>query len=260
MIVGWATDVGLVRDHNEDACFAGDGCLVVADGMGGHRAGEVAAELAVRSVASAYQSNPGSADVRECILQANLEVMGLAATSPALQGMGTTLTVAFIRGPSLVVGHVGDSRAYVIRDGSITQLTRDHSVVGELLRCGALTENEAKIHPQRHAITRALGFTEDLDVDTASFDLVGGDVVVLCTDGLHNLVEPDEIAGSLAPDRHPQSACASLVELARSRGGYDNVTVVAARVDQADLLEVKSMVHMAGDLPGIEACGDLGIE
>ena len=165
-----ATDVGLVREHNEDACFVGENCCAVADGMGGHRAGEVASRMAIHAVEQELSRNgPAGFDIVRCIQQANAAVLDASRHADALEGMGTTLTVATLSPGALRVGHVGDSRAYLLTADGIKQLTDDHSVVGEMLRSGLITAEEAAAHPKRHAITRALGFFDDLEVDVGEW-------------------------------------------------------------------------------------------
>lgn len=231
-----ATDVGLVREHNEDACFVGENCCAVADGMGGHRAGEVASRMAIHAVEQEL-SRSGSAgfDIARCIKQANASVLDASRHADALEGMGTTLTVATVSPGALRIGHVGDSRAYLLTADGIEQLTKDHSVVGEMLRSGLITAREAAAHPKRHAITRALGFFDDLEVDVGEWPVRPGDVVVLCTDGLHDLVSPEEIRAAFGRSRDPSSACNDLVSLARSRGGNDNITIAACVVLESDM-------------------------
>ncbi len=231
-----ATDVGLVREHNEDACFVGENCCAVADGMGGHRAGEVASRMAILAVEQELsRSGPTGFDIERCIKHANATVLDASRHADALEGMGTTLTVATVTSGVLKVGHVGDSRAYLIAADGIEQLTDDHSVVGEMLRSGLITAEEAAAHPKRHAITRALGFFDDLEVDVGEWPVRPGDIVVLCTDGLHDLVCPEEIAAAFRGSRDPSSACHDLVSLARSRGGHDNITIAARVVAESDM-------------------------
>lgn len=257
LLVGFATDVGLVRDRNEDAYFAASGCYAVADGMGGHKAGEVASEIAIEVVASEYEER-GSVefDIANCIDKANRRVIQASRNRDELEGMGTTLTVVALHEGALKVGHVGDSRAYLLRADSIVQLTDDHSVVGELLRSGLLTPEEAECHPQRHAITRALGFSEDLDIDIAERQLVPGDAVLLCTDGLHDIVADDEIAQTVGMWNDPEEACMELVKLARARGGHDNITVVLVRTEESDI--PSSSVPASGALEASSASDSWG--
>lgn len=225
------SDTGLVRERNEDAFFVGRRCIAVADGMGGHVAGEVAAGIAISTVqANASQMEAGEKAPGECVLEANMRVLEAASADSALEGMGTTLTLALVGEDDLKVAHVGDSRAYLISQGRVTRLTDDHSLVGEMVRSGALTPDQALSHPGRHAITRALGFVDDLEVDTGSWSFAQGDAVVLCTDGLHDVVSDDEILQAVLSKAGdgPEAVCASLVALANERGGHDNITVAVA--------------------------------
>jgi serine/threonine protein phosphatase PrpC len=225
------SDTGLVRERNEDAFFVGQRCIAVADGMGGHIAGEVAAGIAIDTVKAnvslleAGQKAPG-----ECVREANMRVLEAASADSALEGMGTTLTLAVVGGNDLRVAHVGDSRAYLITGGQVMRLTDDHSVVGEMVRSGALTADQAHSHPGRHAITRALGFVDDLEVDTGSWSFGRGDAAVLCTDGLHDVVSDEEILQAVLSKagEGPEAICSHLVALAKERGGPDNITVAVA--------------------------------
>lgn len=231
-----ATDVGLVRELNEDACLVRENCCAVADGMGGHRAGEVASRMAIRVVEQELsRSGPEEFDIVRCIKHANDVVLDASRHADALEGMGTTLTVATVTRGTLKIGHVGDSRAYLLTQAGIEQLTDDHSVVGEMLRSGLITAGEAAAHPKRHAITRALGFFDDLEVDVGTRPVRPGDVVVLCTDGLHDLVNPEEIHEAFMKPHDPESACHDLISLARSRGGHDNITIAASVVAESDM-------------------------
>jgi len=256
LLVGFATDVGLVRDRNEDAYFAASRCYAVADGMGGHKAGEVASKIAIEVVASEYGERGSAAfDIANCIGKANHRVIQASRNRDELEGMGTTLTVVTLCEGVLKVGHVGDSRAYLIRADSIVQLTDDHSVVGELLRSGLLTPEEAECHPGRHAITRALGFSENLDIDIGERQLMPGDAVLLCTDGLHDIVSDDEIARTVGMSNDPDKACMGLVKLARARGGHDNITVVIVRIEESDVPSSSLLVPEPLDASGASDSG-----
>lgn len=253
MRVSKASHVGLVRELNEDSLCVWDvpghpnhTLLVVADGMGGHRAGEVASELAVESLrrylAGTFRRearNSGSG--REAgfarrllagIRAANRRVYRRAAGRSDLSGMGTTIAAALVAEGRLYVANVGDSRIYLIRGRRIRQLTDDHSVVAELMKTGSLSEAEAKVHPQRHMLTRALGVERSMDIDVREDDLLPGDVLVLATDGLTALVSADEILSTVTNSLSDFERTADrLVELANSRGGPDNITVVVAAHD-----------------------------
>jgi len=225
------SDTGLVRERNEDAFFVGRRCIAVADGMGGHIAGEVASGIAIGIVeANAPLIEAGEKSLGDCVVEANLRVLEAASADSALQGMGTTLTLVAVGEDELSVAHVGDSRAYLVSGGKARRLTDDHSVVGEMIRSGALTPDQAHFHPGRHAITRALGFVDDLEVDTGTWEFGQGDAVVLCTDGLHDVVSDEEILQAVLTHagEGPEAVCTSLVALAKQRGGPDNITVAVA--------------------------------
>ncbi len=242
MEIGACSHVGKVREINEDAYSIPENGLklfMVADGMGGHNAGEVASNKAihvVRNFMKKYIEKDLEKEeeficeiLNSAILKANQDIFLESLSNEKLQGMGTTITVAFILS-KLYIAHVGDSRAYSIHDHNISQITQDHSLVGELLRNGTITENEAKVHPQRHIITRALGTEKDVNVDIYTLDFQQNDIAVLCTDGLSNFVEPEEIKNVLLScNSHIQKGCEHLVDLANERGGYDNITVIAIK-------------------------------
>ncbi len=217
-----------MRRHNEDRSLARPGVLAVADGMGGALAGEVAAQMAVEAVAEL--AAPVTADdVRRALQEANRAIRRMASEDPDKAGMGTTLTAAMLAADRLDVVHVGDSRAYLWRDGELRQLTQDHSVVAELVRRGSLSAEDAEHHPHRNVITRALGAEPEVVADTVSEPLRDGDVVLLCSDGLSSYVPERDIAGVLAAAASLREAAEALVERANAAGGTDNVTVVLAR-------------------------------
>jgi protein phosphatase len=230
LVVGAATDVGRVREGNEDAYLVDDtiGLVAVADGMGGHRAGEVASATALEALRAAVA---GGRPLREAIEDANRAVYGKSLTDASLRGMGTTLTAGTLAaGGTLIVGHVGDSRAYLMHDGELRRLTTDHSLVEELVRDGRLTADEAAVHPQRSIITRALGVDESVEVDVYPVELAPGDRVLLCSDGLTGMVQPETIAAELRREDDPDRAATRLVDAANAAGGEDNITVVVVAV------------------------------
>ncbi|HLT58793.1 MAG: Stp1/IreP family PP2C-type Ser/Thr phosphatase [Limnochordales bacterium] len=232
MEVGARTHVGKVRPTNEDGYLIRDGLLAVADGMGGHRAGEVASGTAL-AVLREYPFGRGqpAAELAAAVQAAHARVRELAHRDADLRGMGTTLTAALVAGGRLHVAHVGDSRLYLWRDGRLHQLTADHSVAAELARAGHIDEATARRHPHRHVLTRALGIDAELEVDLAEVPLEPGDGLLLCTDGLSSLADDGEMLGVLEKAATAQAAADALVELALARGGTDNVTVVVARLD-----------------------------
>lgn len=226
--VAHLSDTGRVRHHNEDRSVASSRILAVADGMGGAKAGEVAAQVAVDSVSGL--SAVDSESVRRAIERANRAIRRMASEDPDKSGMGTTMTAAVVRDGHLDVVHVGDSRAYLWRDGRLGQVTEDHSVVGELVRRGSITAEEAESHPHRNVITRALGAEAEVQADTVTTGLHDGDVVLLCSDGLSSYVPEADIAAVLAGSSTLAEAARGLVDRANEAGGIDNVTVVLARV------------------------------
>ena len=225
-----ATDTGRTRAGNEDAAVAEEGLFAVADGMGGHAGGEVASRLAIETLRTKVPTDGLVAAVQI----ANDAILERAGRDQALRGMGTTLcALALVEEDGVTridVVNVGDSRAYLFRDGELEQITEDHNYVAELEREGRLTPEEARVHPQRNIITRVLGNDPDVEVDTFPIDPFRGDRFLLCSDGLFNEVENDEIAGVLRAQRDLQEAVDDLVRLANERGGRDNITVVAVDV------------------------------
>jgi len=233
------TNRGRERARNEDSYFlkadSGMALLVVADGMGGHLAGNVASGLAVSSAEQTWADLDRTvllAPQEACqvlsnlILSTNNLILDEAIKSSDKRGMGTTLTSGLLCGNHLTIAHIGDSRAYLIYNGDIKQLTKDHSLVEHLIETGQVKPEEAQNHPQRHVITRALGIDPDPEIDIFELDLEAGSTLLFCTDGLTNLVRDDEILAQLQESSDPQSRAESLIDLANSRGGHDNITVL----------------------------------
>ena len=226
------TDVGLRRSVNED-CFALAselGLYLVADGMGGHTAGQLASRLATAETMEALQrvaeaSATLTEKLRYCVAAANRQIFDTAKRKPELAGMGTTLVALLTRPGRVGLAHVGDSRAYLVRGGRIRQLTDDHSLVAELVRRQEITPGAARSHPHRHVLTRALGVRSVVEADLAEFTPSSGDVVVLCSDGLTGLVADGEIAHLVADGGDLELAGERLIDLANDRGGDDNITV-----------------------------------
>jgi PPM family protein phosphatase len=219
---------GRRRRHNEDAYVVQPPLFAVADGMGGAKAGEVASSLAASAVQeSGGDGQSGEARVASLIEEANRRVFRRASEDREASGMGTTMTIALIEDDRVAIGHVGDSRAYLIRDGRLEQLTDDHSLVAELVRSGKLTPEEAESHPQRSVITRALGTEADVDVDTFSVEAAPGDLFLLCSDGLTTMVDDETILAAVEQHRpNLQAAAKTLVNAANRGGGEDNITVI----------------------------------
>ncbi len=232
---GSASDVGRVRTVNQDLPLIRPDLYAVADGMGGHVGGEVAARVAVETLEQAFERMPTVDGLREAFSEANAAVWHESQSNRDLRGMGTTLTaVALVGGPEgrdvLALANVGDSRAYVFSGGEITQVTDDHSLAEERMRHGEMTEEEAAVHPQRHILTRALGVSAEVEADMWELELHTGDRVLLCSDGLTNEVGTEEMAGILGEVADPEEAAQRLVDAANGHGGADNITVVVVDV------------------------------
>jgi serine/threonine protein phosphatase PrpC len=243
------TDTGRKRRQNEDAFVCEPPLFAIADGMGGAQAGEVASRLAAAAFeegAAAIQGEDGAATI---VRAANARIFERALQDPAVAGMGTTATVAVFdgRAGTVTLAHVGDSRAYLYREDALEQLTTDHSLVGELVRSGRLTEDEAAVHPHRSVITRALGTDADVEVDTRTIDVAAGDLVLLCSDGLSAMVRDDEILQVLrSTGGEPSTSAPALVAAANAAGGEDNVTVVLF-----ELVEGTAAASPAPELSGV---------
>ncbi len=244
------TDVGVKRTNNEDNYLINDelNLFVVCDGMGGHVGGEFASAIAVNTVEEvltshefrpeelAVEEDDGPVEIareklRYAIRLAGKRIFEKATEEPEYKGMGTTCLALLIDGGNAYIAHVGDSRGYCVRDGRIEQLTEDHSLVNEKIKAGLLTPEEAKNHKLKNIITRSLGYMEDVEIDIGVRAVRRGDRYILCSDGLSNLVEASEM-GEAALDHGPQEGARRLIELACSRGGDDNITVVVVRVDE----------------------------
>jgi len=236
------TDVGVVRDHNEDwvmiedpsdPALQGKGRLfIVADGMGGYQAGEVASQLAGETVRREYYADPSAdptARLRNAVQVANGVVYRSAQGTTSHAGMGTTMVVTALIDNKAYIASVGDSRAYVVHQGVLSQITQDHSFVGEQIRAGILTKEQARVHPQRNVITRALGSQSTVQIDTFVGELLEGDVLVMCTDGLTGHVSEDHIR-DVVTQLPPEQAVAQLIQMAKDDGGTDNITTIVLRV------------------------------
>ena len=235
--VASVSDTGRRRLRNEDAYVCDPPLFAVADGMGGAQAGELASRLAATALEEGGRGERGETAVAELVQAANARVYRRALEDPAAAGMGTTVTVGLFDGESgtITIGHVGDSRAYRIRDERLEQLTADHSLVAELVRTGRLTPEQAAEHPHRSVITRALGTEPNVDVDTFTIEAAPGDLYLLCSDGLTTMVGDDEILALAAASVHdPQPVAQSLVETANRAGGEDNITVVVFEVVECE--------------------------
>ena len=224
-----ASDTGRKRRRNEDSYVVAPPMFAVADGMGGAQAGEVASKLAA---AALEETDPATLSGPERLIsliqEANRRVYERSSSDPSTSGMGTTMTVAVVEDAGVTIGHVGDSRAYLVREGKLEQLTEDHSLVNELLKSGKLSPQEAELHPQRSVITRAVGTDPDVDVDAFVVDVTEGDIFLLCSDGLTDMVGDDDILDTV--ERHREDldrVTKALVSAANRGGGEDNITVIA---------------------------------
>ena len=247
LIVKGETDTGRVRDHNEDQYLAlgrdqsppGAGALlVVADGMGGHAAGEVASKMTVDGIvqslndqseeASKLEGNAFGVFLGKVFEEVNQEVWQ-AAQEDDKRGMGTTCTLAAIRGDQLFLAHIGDSRAYLLRDGELHQVSKDHSWVEDAVDQGVITREQARTHPNRNVITRAIGLDPQPEIDTSVMPLADGDLLLLCSDGLNSMI-PDEDIHRILTSSSPEDVCQALIDAANDQGGHDNTTVVVATI------------------------------
>lgn len=227
---GSRTDIGCLRDHNEDSLVVTPPLFAVADGMGGHAAGEVASEIAVRVLSELAPEHPDGEALGRAIEEANRAVIQAAREGRGRQGMGTTMTAAMLEGERLVIAQVGDSRAYLLHQGKLQQLTRDHSLMADMIEAGQLTPEEARTHPQRSVITRALGSDAHLHPDIYEINVETGDRLLICSDGLSGMIFDDQIENTLRRVQDPQRCASQLVNEAIAAGGHDNVTVIVADV------------------------------
>jgi len=249
-----ASDTGRRRRRNEDNYVVTPPLFAVADGMGGAQAGEVASRLAAGAVEGGDSNGlSGLERVDALIQEANRRIYDRASTDPTASGMGTTMTVALVEGMTVAIGHVGDSRAYLVRGDTMEQLTEDHSLVNELLKTGKLSEEEAQVHPQRSVITRAVGTDPDVDVDGFTIEAEDGDIFLICSDGLTDMVEDEEILELVAENRDDlDKAVKALVAAANRGGGEDNITAVAFRISAEAAPSAEDTVAMPaidGDEP-----------
>ena len=231
------TDVGCVREENEDAvaCWPHDDGIVfaVADGLGGHNAGEVASSLAIEVLGQELEKAPRAWPVnkrlKRAVQEANLRIVTKATTVPELRRMGTTLTASAVVGSMLVTAHVGDCRLYLMRNGNLTQMTKDHSWVGEQVEYGILTPEEARTHPRRNVLSRCLGHELIVGIDVLTMAIQSGDVLFQCSDGIHTLLSEPEML-ELLQAGHPETVCRAMIERGREAGGDDNLSVQVATV------------------------------
>ncbi len=224
--IAWRTDVGRVRKNNQDAVIIGNGLAGVADGMGGHQGGEVASGgLRDGLLRETEGKTPGKECLRYAIETVNLELWEQQEKDASLTGMGTTLTVLWPAGREMLIGHVGDSRAYLLRDGELKQVTSDHSMVADMVRRGVLTEEQAACHPMRNFITRAVGTEDTVEADILSLPRCAGDRWLICSDGLHGLVSRQELKRMMQTE-NIEEAANEMLETALDNGGRDNISIV----------------------------------
>ncbi len=228
---GSRTEVGHVREHNEDSLVVTPPLFAVADGMGGHEAGEVASEIAIKTLAELAPEGPDGEALARAVVAANLEVIKAPGQGIGREGMGTTLTAAILEGERLVIAQVGDSRAYLMHQGRLQQLTRDHSLMADMIEAGQLTEAEARVHPNRSVITRAIGSDPHMQPDIYELNVETGDRILLCSDGVTTMLEDPEIARIMGSSETAQECADSLVAGALDAGGYDNATAIVMDVE-----------------------------
>ena len=241
MKVGVKTSKGRIRDINQDFYYISANSeypfFIIADGMGGHRAGEVASKMAVEIISSTLEEEVKNIKfeddyivgiIKNSIWKANEEIYRKSLESEECSGMGTTVTLAWDINEKIYIGHVGDSRAYLLIDNELNQITEDHSLVEELIKNGSISREEARNHPQKNVITRAVGTSREIHVDVFIKEKYKGDILLLCTDGLTNMLNDDEIK-ELLLDEDIQRACEKLVDRSNEKGGFDNVSVVAIK-------------------------------
>jgi len=240
LVVHGKTDKGLVRKENEDAfCIEKDlGLLAIADGMGGHASGEVASKMAIEILKDSLkkEGEPLPDRLNSGVKLANKSIYDASHSQSRLNGMGTTLTALQLNGNRLSIAHVGDSRAYLFRGGVIEQITDDHTIVSEQVARGMMTREEAARSDMRNILSRALGIAPEVDVDIEELTVSEGDQLVLCSDGLSELISDDEILSEVQSSNRPEIVCDELVNLAIQRGGEDNITVIVAYLHRENLL------------------------
>ncbi|WP_251197631.1 Stp1/IreP family PP2C-type Ser/Thr phosphatase [Anaerotardibacter muris] len=227
---GSRTDVGYVRDHNEDSLVVAPPLFAVADGMGGHEAGEVASEITVNTLAELAPDHLDAEGLTAAVEAANYNVMKAPRQGIGRDGMGTTLTAAMLEGERLLIAQVGDSRAYLLHGGNLQQITRDHSLMADLIEAGQITPEEAKVHPNRSVITRAIGSDIHMRPDIYELNVSAGDRLLLCSDGLSTMVSDHAIQAIMRRQEDPQMCADELVNAALENGGVDNATVIVVDV------------------------------
>lgn len=248
MEVGFKSDKGLMRSNNEDACFVllDDKVYLVADGVGGGNAGEIASRTAVNEITSYISQNPIAKATnkyaivnyfQDCLDKTNEKIFENARKYEENKGMATTAAVVYTRGGIAYIANVGDSRVYLFRNGELVQLTEDHTYVNTLLNAGIISEEQAAMDSRKNVITKALGAEETVEPDFFQVDITPEDIFLLCTDGLYDEVSEDEMKNILKKEASMSDVCADMIQAANENGGHDNITIIALRVTEEDLYE-----------------------
>ena len=252
---GSRTEIGNVREHNEDSLTVLPPLFAVADGMGGHEAGEVASEITINTLNDLAPQSADAEVLARAVVAANLNVIKAPSQGVGREGMGTTLTAAILEKERLVIAQVGDSRAYLLHNGSLQQLTRDHSLMADMIEAGQLTEAEAHVHPNRSVITRAIGSDPHMQPDLYELNVETGDRLLLCSDGICGMIEDHEIASIMRQASSAQSCADQLVEAALAAGGFDNATAVVVDVEGFKAVREKKQARKSKALAiGVIVC------
>lgn len=252
---GSRTEIGNVREHNEDSLTVLPPLFAVADGMGGHEAGEVASEITINTLNDLAPQSADAEALARAVVAANLNVIKAPSQGVGREGMGTTLTAAILEKERLVIAQVGDSRAYLLHNGSLQQLTRDHSLMADMIEAGQLTEAEARVHPNRSVITRAIGSDPHIQPDLYELNVETGDRLLLCSDGICGMIEDHEIASIMRQAPSAQSCADQLVEAALAAGGFDNATAVVVDVEGFKAVREKKQARKSKALAiGVIVC------
>lgn len=252
---GSRTEIGNVREHNEDSLTVLPPLFAVADGMGGHEAGEVASEITINTLNDLAPQSADAEALARAVVAANLNVIKAPSQGVGREGMGTTLTAAILEKERLVIAQVGDSRAYLLHNGSLQQLTRDHSLMADMIEAGQLTEAEARVHPNRSVITRAIGSDPHMQPDLYELNVETGDRLLLCSDGICGMIEDHEIASIMRQAPSAQSCADQLVEAALAAGGFDNATAVIVDVEGFKAVREKKQARKSKALAiGVIVC------
>ena len=241
---GVATDIGRVRERNEDSFLVEPPLYAVADGMGGHRGGGVASELALEKIEELFRG--GKSSLAEMMHAANRAVFERSMADRKVMGMGTTLTAATVDDEGVHLAHVGDSRAYLLRAGAFRQLTEDHTLVNRMVKAGEITREEAEVHPHRNVVTRSIGTEPEVEVDQDDVAVIDGDRFLLCSDGLTGTVNEPQIQAILETTPKPQEAADRLIKAANRAGGIDNITVVVLDIHEGDATDLEGRAGPAG--------------